>query len=282
MFQKKITLIVRIPYLDEDFDVKLPMNCTSKQIINKFIRDGIIIKNKHYVLSIGNHIMHPNQSLIELSITSGSLLILSPSMFIEGSSDMVYDYKNTINHAQNFEEALNIKIRVMPNDEDYDMVIPNYYTAKQIIEAFIENKIIPNNQEYNLQIRNTDYPFSPNQSLIESNITSGSVLLLSPRMAAGGGGGITSGNMVYKIPNKLQLGKSEQAAIRISKEDLKQHMLKEGLFSNIKIKNIQINDIMIVDLEENSFNKHLKITRLSTHEQIISEESSTDWILIIP
>ena len=86
------------------------------------------------------------------------------------------------------------------------------------------------------------------------------------------------GKLAYYLPTKAKINQRVKCNIRIAKKELADYIIKESLEPESELKGIEIGELMIVTLKENSINEHLIINALSTEEQSIQSGSFTEWV----
>lgn len=101
----------------------------------------------------------------------------------------------------------------------------------------------------------------------------------------------SKGTIAYSVPKEMQVGKSYQIKLRISKQKGKEvnHTLvvgereipiaDENVDSKVTIENIRVERTMTAELlsEDGAF----KVTKLNTDKQVIEDESYTEWGWIV-
>ena len=173
-------------------------------------------------------------------------------------------------------------IRIMPSGDEVDVELPIGSKGAEIIEEILEANLAPRIDSegypyiYELIAKSTNVKIGDDKSLFELGIKNNEVIYFVPKMLSDGGGGF-DGNLIYSIPSNLKIGINSICRIRISKTELKEILLKKGMDYNLKVDEIEINDLMIVTLIENSLKEHLIIKGLSTEEQIISDVYYSEW-----
>jgi len=159
----------------------------------------------------------------------------------------------------------------MPGGEELEVELPNTATGALIIDYILEEGFCARNDNeghpiiYDLLIKTSGITICGNETLFKKGVKTGETLLFLPRLIAGG----FEGNMVYYMPKKFKIGQKSECNVTIGKTELKHYMFSHGIKPE-EIKEIEINNIMIVKLSENSINNHLYIKSLNTEEQIIS------------
>ncbi|GEM_PF-3547536 len=89
---------------------------------------------------------------------------------------------------------------------------------------------------------------------------------------------IKMGRILYKIADTMQLNRTERCEIRIAKKEISLIKLLKGLVKDkVKIEGVKISDDMEVKLVS-SGNNAFKIVSITNQEQLIDDDSFTQWI----
>lgn len=158
--------------------------------------------------------------------------------------------------------------RILTVDVDITM------TAQEAIgELITANFIPPNPQGYNLAVKGGAMILS-NQSFAKANVKTDDVIRIIPATDAGG----HPGNLVFQIPDSLEIGEKSRCVVRISTKELREYLLKVGLIKNETIRDIEISKVMKVSVKENALNDKLIIKPLNEGEQIIDNDTYSEWL----
>jgi len=165
-------------------------------------------------------------------------------------------------------------------NEDIDVDCPSNATIIDIVESFIDEKIIPkidskgNSIAYRVTSKGRDTGPGLSQTLEEAKVQEGDVLLLYPVTKPG-----DIGKIFFSIPGILTIRRKATAQVHIAKGFLDSVIPTDEFTKEegIEVELIEATEVMRCKLEENATRQHIKIRSHNREEQTFLNEGIIKW-----
>lgn len=286
-----INIIVLIRTSGDEVGVALPVCCTGKEIIEQLIEQKFILKKNDQ----GNdriYELHRKsdrskiplcKSMLELEMGPNEVLELSEKLIPWGESPKIeitdVDFTFFISESDLAQNNLFIAVRFLPSGKTIGIKLSKDTLVEKIFNVIFEVELVkrfdPEGNPYIYEFigKRLNTKLEVSDSFEEIDVEDGDLFYFLPRLIAG-----FRGSMIYEIPSLIQIGKKGTCKVSILKDSMKAFLFREGFGPEAKINEIDINDLMTVELEENSIQQpYLMIKNLNTSEQVITDDLYSSW-----
>lgn len=274
-----LNLTIKILPSGDEIEVELSAYTTARELLEELAENNIISRTD----ANGNPVSHQltrertnrpigDKTLLDHQVEKGETLYCVPELIHGGSGRIDLPRSEKKDH-------INIVIRIMPQGGEVEVELPLAATGAEIIRELMFSDVIPERDSegnpivYQLISSFSSQVIHDQDTLKSVGVQNGEILYCVPKLVAGG----CAGHLIYQLPSVLKIGEKATGQVRISREGLQELILREGLDPDAKFNRIEINDVMEVTLEENALHELLKIKPLNRAEQIISDDSYTEW-----